>query len=246
MSAKHAEYQERKDRILGIVVNQYIQDVSPVSSALIAQEYLHDLSPATIRNILAELEQEGLLSHPHTSAGRVPTQEGYRYFVDNLMNEIQLLAEEKARIKREYEQGVRDLEAIFDKTSQVLSDFTHYTSIISVDGWPSRVFCYGTSHVVEYSDGYDLAKISYILKMLEEKERLLKILNRDLERKIKIYIGHELALEEVGTCSLAVSCFRSENGHSGRIAILGPTSMNYPRVVSTLDYVSGLMGEILS
>ena len=77
-----------------------------------------DLSPATIRNILAELEHEGFLTHPHTSAGRVPTQDGYRYYVDYLMSEIQLLEEEKRCINTSYAQDIIDLENILEKTSQ--------------------------------------------------------------------------------------------------------------------------------
>ena len=115
---KEAVYKQRKDLVLGIVVNAYIKMMTPVSSSYIVDEHHLDLSPATIRNILAELEEDGLLTHPHTSAGRLPTQKRYRYYVDHLMNQIQLLEEEKFRIKNEYEKEVRDLEAALEKTSQ--------------------------------------------------------------------------------------------------------------------------------
>ena len=91
MTAKHSDIQLRKDRILAIVVGRYIKTVVPVSSQYITQEHDLDVSPATVRNILADLEEEGYLTHPHTSAGRMPTQRGYRYYVDHLMHEIQLL-----------------------------------------------------------------------------------------------------------------------------------------------------------
>ncbi len=102
------DLQVRKDLVLGFVISQYIHSVSPVSSAQIASDYGLDLSSATIRKISAQLERDGFLTHPHTSAGRVPTQEGYRYYVDHLMHEIQLLGEEKERIQYEYHQGVED------------------------------------------------------------------------------------------------------------------------------------------
>ena len=98
---KQSDIQSRKDRILGIVVSQYIKTITPVGSHFITEEFNLDVSPATVRNILAELEEEGYLTHPHTSAGRLPTQRGYRYYVDHLMNEIQLLEEEKKRIQLE-------------------------------------------------------------------------------------------------------------------------------------------------
>jgi transcriptional regulator of heat shock response len=239
------DHQYRKDLVLGIVVNEYIKTINPVSSGFIAQEYLSNLSSATIRNILAELEENGFLTHPHTSAGRIPTQEGYRYYVDHLMQEIQLLEEEKFRIKKEYEQNVRNLEIVLDKTSEVISDLTHYTSIVSVDGWDRRIFCKGTSFVVGYQDYPDIEKIRNILKALEEKGHLLELINRNLEQKMKIYIGHEMAWANMEGCSLAVSRYHTGKGPSGSIAVLGPLHMNYQRVVSTLEYLSSVIEEVL-
>jgi len=242
---KEAIYKQRKDTVLGIVVNAYIKTMTPVSSSYIVDEHHLDLSPATIRNILAELEEDGFLTHPHTSAGRLPTQKGYRYYVDNLMNQIQLLEEEKFRIKHEYEKEMRDLEAALEKTSQVISELTHYTSIISVDGWDGKIFCRGTSYVVEYPEHKDVKKIGNILSALEEKQNLLQFINRDLEKKIKIYIGHEIVCSDIEGCSLAVSRYEAHSGPTGRIAVLGPTRMDYSRVVSTLDYFSKLMHEVV-
>lgn len=244
MTRKTDSYQ-RKDMVLGIVVDEYIRSVNPVSSTFIVQEYHLDLSPATIRNILAELEEQGYLTHPHTSAGRVPTQRGYRYYVDHLMHEIQLLEEEKEQIKREYHRSVLELEALLEKTSQVISDITHYTSIISVDGAPDKIFCRGTSLVVSYPEFQEITKIGHILQALEEKERILEVVNRDLEKKIQIYIGHETACSAIDGCSLAVTRYQKENGPSGRLALLGPTRMDYEKVVSTLEYVSALMTDLL-
>ena len=242
MSSKKTDFQERKERVLGIVVDEYIKSTTPVGSHFIVQQYSLDLSPATIRNILAELEEEGYLSHPHTSAGRVPTQTGYRYYVDHLMHQIQLLKEEKVRLHQEYAQGLNELESVLDHASQAISDITHYTSIISLDGWGKKIICKGTSFVVNYPEEQNLDKIRAILRTLEQKERILELINRDLERKISIYIGGEMALKEMDGCSLAVARF-SNRGAEGRIAVLGPTRMDYERVVSALDYVCGLINR---
>jgi len=235
----------RKDRILAIVIGRYIKTVLPVGSQYITEEYDLDVSPATVRNILADLEEEGYLTHPHTSAGRMPTQQGYRYYVDHLMNEIQLLEEEKYRISQEYKRHVLQLEDLMEKTSQVISDLTHYTSIVSLDqedGQKHRIICKGTNYVVGYPDSVDILKIQAILKILEEKERIMEIINRTLENKIKIYIGHEMALKDMESCSLAISHFEKD-GVKGRIAVLGPTRMRYDRVVSTLEYISQILSR---
>jgi len=241
--AKHSDIQQRKDRILAIVIGRYIKTVSPVGSQYITEEHNLDVSPATVRNILADLEEEGYLSHPHTSAGRMPTQQGYRYYVDHLMDEIQLLEEEKKRITQEYKRHMHQLEMLVEKTSQVISDLTHYTSIVSLDnGEEYKIICKGTSYVVGYPDNTDIVKIQAILKILEEKERLMALINRTLEKKIEIYIGHEMALKDMESCSLAVSHFEKD-GMKGRIAVLGPTRMQYDRVVSTLEYISQILSR---
>ncbi len=245
MTPRKTDSRERKERILAVTVDQYIHTVSPVSSAFIADECGFDLSSATIRNVLAELEEEGYLTHPHTSAGRIPTQQGYRYYVDYLMEEIQLLEEEKRRIREAYERESAELEVLLDRTSRVLSHVTHYTSIVSLDGLDHKMFCQGTSFVVGYPDYQDIEKIRNILAALDEKERLMEIVNRELKRKTEIFIGTEMDCKEIDSCSLVVSRYHSNDGHSGRIAVLGPTRMDYKRVVSALDYFSGLMEQML-
>lgn len=245
MVLSQREFQARKDRILAIAIEEYVKTITPISSSYIAKMYPVDLSPATIRNILAELEEQELLTHPHTSAGRIPTQKGYRYYVDHLMNEIQLLEEEKQKIKSEYEKESKELESLLETTSKAVSEATHYTSIVSVDGWGNKIFCHGTSFVVGYPEIQDVAKIGNILMALEEKEGLLRIINRDLREKVNILIGHEITNAHINSCSLVISKYASPHGPSGRIAVLGPTRMNYERVVSTIEYVSQLMEEIL-
>jgi heat-inducible transcriptional repressor len=241
--SKKDELIARKDRILGITVDQYIKTITPVSSSFIANEFGLDLSSATIRNILAELEEEGFLTHPHTSAGRVPTQKGYRYYVDHLMDQINLLEDEKWRIKEEYIRDRFELDRLLEKVSHTLSRATHYTSIVSIDG-EDRIYCQGTNFIVSYPDYNDLKKIQSILRALDEKERLLKIINKDLEKRIDIYIGHELACREIDSCSLVISKYETKRGSSGRLAVLGPTRMDYGRVVSTVDFIRQLMEEI--
>ena len=244
MSLRRIDDKIRKDKILAIVIDQYIKTVTPVSSGLIAQSHPLDLSSATIRNVLAELEEEGYLTHPHTSAGRIPTEKGYRYYVDNLMLEIQLLEEEKNQIKEEYRKEALQLENLLEKTSELISETTHYTGIVSLDGARNKVFYRGTNLVVNYPDYQDIKKVGNILQALEEKERILRIINQDITSKIRIFIGHELALSNIESCSLVVSRYQLRNGPSGRIAVLGPTRMNYKHVVSALEYLSRLIEKI--
>jgi len=245
MTPRQTDYQARKDRVLAIVVDEYVENIAPIGSSLIVKRYHLDLSPATVRNILAELEEEGYLTHPHTSAGRMPTQRGYRYYVDHLMHEIKLLEEEKAHIQKEYIQGVKELQDLLENASQVISDLTHYTSIVSVDGG-DEVFCRGLSFVAGYPEFHNFDRIKQLLYILEGKERILELISRELEHKVEILIGSEMQFEGMDDCSLVISSYKKKNSAlSGKIAVLGPTRMDYERVVSTLNYISDLMSRIL-
>ena len=245
MTAKRLDPQYRKERILAYVIEQYIRSVTPISSGQIAEECFSDISSATIRNVLAELEDDGFLTHPHTSSGRVPTQDGYRYYVNHLMHEIKLLADEKERILHEYRQGVSELETLLKKTSEVLSQEAKYPSIISIDGNQDQVFCHGMSFVAGYPEFHNIQRIHHILQVLEAKERVLGLINRDLEAKIKIYIGDEVGCQDIEDCSLVISKFGKRGGKTGRLAVLGPTRMDYEKVISTLGYFSELIDEMM-
>ena len=245
MTPKRLDPRYRKERILAYVIEQYIQSVTPISSGQVVEECFSDLSSATIRHVLADLEDEGFLTHPHTSSGRVPTQNGYRYYVNHLMHEIKLLAEEKERILHEYHKGVSELEALLKRTSELLSQEAKYPSIISIDGNRDKVFCHGMSFVAGYPEFQNIKRIHHILQVLEAKERVLGLINRDLEEKIKIYIGDEVGCQEIEDCSLVISKFGKKNGRMGRLAVLGPTRMNYEKVISTLEYFSEVIDHIL-
>src|SRR3989304_4060342 len=131
MTSRKTDSRERKERILAVTVDQYIQTVSPVSSAFIADECGFDLSSATIRNELAELEEEGYLTHPHTSAGRVPTERGYRYFVESLMEEFELPIVEQRMISHQFHQVTLDVDQWLRLTAAVLSRAAHGAALVT-------------------------------------------------------------------------------------------------------------------
>lgn len=245
MTAKRIDPQYRKEKVLAYVVGEYIQEGSPISSNQIVSERFFDLSPATIRHVLAELEEDGFLTHPHTSAGRIPTQDGYRYYVDNLMNEIEFLTIEKERVAIEYEKGVSELELLIEKASEMLAQETHYTSIISIDDGRNKLFCRGVSFVTGYPEFHNIQKIQSILRVLEQKEQILELINRDLKKKIDIYIGKEMECSDIDGCSLIISRYGKDDGLKGRLALLGPTRMNYGKAVSILEYFSELINGMI-
>lgn len=237
------DYESRRRAVLSATINRYIQEAEPVASEDIARNF--DLSSATIRNIFTELEGAGLLMHPYTSGGRVPTNKGYRYYVDFLLLQLELLDEEKALIVKEYQKEISRLEEALEKTSEVLSAITHYTGIVSLLEWQDRLFYKGVSFMLEQPEFQDFEKIRLLLRMIEEKQGLLNIINRDFAGKVKVYIGREIGCQEMENCSLVVSSYRIKNRPSGRLAVLGPVRMEYRHIIPSLEYISEVLTEVL-
>lgn len=125
------DVEQRREKILRIIINNYITSGLPVSSRSICKKYKVGLCPASIRNVMAELEDRGLITHLHTSAGRIPTDKGYRYYVDRLVQSAGLTPQEQSNISKEYLAKQLAFEEVVRKTSRVLSDFTHYAGVVS-------------------------------------------------------------------------------------------------------------------
>ena len=118
---------DRKKKILQAIVEEYIDKAEPVSSGSLVKAL--NCSSATIRNEMSELEQAGYLDKPHTSAGRIPSQQGYRYYIDELLTEDKLTKKEIEYIKSKLETKVNELEDITKIATTTLSEVTHYTTI---------------------------------------------------------------------------------------------------------------------
>src|SRR5712664_434059 len=122
---------DRQRDLLRAVIREYIATAQPVASAALVRKYRLDLSSATVRNELAALEEFGLLTHPHTSAGRVPTDLGYRYFIETLMPVQSLRAEEQVTVSHQFQQALQDTAAWLRVAASSLARLTAEASIVT-------------------------------------------------------------------------------------------------------------------
>jgi heat-inducible transcriptional repressor len=127
---------ERRSRILCLIVEEYVDSAVPVGSESIARKYRLPVSAATIRNDMARLEEEGYITHPHTSAGRVPSDKGYRYYIEDLMEEQDLTQEEKETIRHQFHQAGRDLEEWVRLAAAVLSQAVRNMAVVTTPRSP--------------------------------------------------------------------------------------------------------------
>ena len=126
---KESVLNERAQHLFRTLVERYIRDGQPVGSRTLSRDSGLDLSPATVRNVMADLEELGLISSPHTSAGRVPTVQGYRLFVDTLLR-VEPPASAQIELLREHLDPHRDRNSLMESASSLLSDITHLAGVV--------------------------------------------------------------------------------------------------------------------
>jgi len=134
------EQEERKRKVLQSVVHEFVRTGHPVGSHSVVHAGHLDLSSASVRNILADLEKEDMITHPHTSAGRIPTDKGYRSYVNSLIELQRLAVQEENRIKSEYEMRLQEIESLMSQTSKMLSSLSNYTGFVMAPKLAKNVF----------------------------------------------------------------------------------------------------------
>lgn len=129
---KETKLSSRKQKILKVVVDEYIKKATPVSSGEIKSKYFEDISSATIRSELSTLEDMGYLSQPHTSAGRVPSPMAYKFYVENFVDRRPLRKQDVAKIDASFSNKFKEIEEIVKTAAKIISDVTNYTSVIVI------------------------------------------------------------------------------------------------------------------
>jgi len=237
----------RKQKILGAVVNDYLHCAEPVSSDKIYKKYMRDISPATIRNEMAELEEDGFLKHPHTSSGRIPSDLGYRYFVNQLMKLRGLTHKEIQFIEKEYKKAGKNVEELLHTTLKIASTLSHLLAVITAPKMPFKVLSSGMANIVKQPEFNDTEHIKNILSVIEREDLMEHIMDDSAkDDDITIRIGSEIKHKKIRDCSIVVSKYDLFGESVGTISIIGPTRMTYSKITSVVDTISKTLRDILS
>ncbi len=333
---------ERKRRILQAIIDDYINTAEPIGSRTIAKRHELGLSSATIRNEMADLEEMGYLAQPHTSAGRIPSDKGYRLYVDHLMPVCELELDEIRKIKLAMETRINELNQLIRQASAVLSRITKYTSMVMTPQMKTssikalqvvpiesgkamvivvnnagiarncmirisesigpdtlimisniinrrlsgltieevnirvikeleneigisgelllpifqgaadcinqiddpEVYVEGTTNIFNHPEFRDMSKARDIMNLLDEKNSLHKMLIDSMEDEgITIRIGAENDITGIKDCSLITANYSIADTFIGTIGIIGPTRMEYPKVISSMKFITRLVNE---
>ena len=234
---------ERQEAILGAIVKEYVKTAAPVGSSVLVSKYRLDLSSATIRNEMKKLKAEGYIFQPYTSAGRVPTDKGYRYFVDALMQERELGHDEQRAIQTELLKLKAENNRMAKTVAKMLAHMSQNLALSGVVDSES-VWDFGMTKLLqqpEFKESDQVCQVATLLEYIDEN--IDKLSDNTQSKNVDIYIGDENPLGKVEHCSMIVSGIQFPSGERGVIAVVGPKRMRYAKNVSLVKYVKKLLGS---
>jgi len=227
---------QRQEHLLKIIATCYIKSAQPVSSKLICEAGEFDLSSATIRNEMAELEDEGYIFHPHTSAGRVPTEKGYRYYVEHFIEESPLPKRQQEALEHSFDATTGS--DTFKQLARKLAELADSTVFIAFS--PNDFYYTGLSNLLAQPEFTEREVMYNLTKVIDHFDRILPELFKSVE-DVDILIGNEnpLAVD----CSAVVTRY-VVRGNSGLLGIVGPVRMDYQQNYGLIRFGQSLIKDL--
>jgi len=262
---------DRKLEVLRAIVEDFVSTNEPVGSRALAERHGLGVSPATVRNDMAALEDEGYITHPHTSAGRIPTDRGYRLFVDRLSS-VKPLSSPERRAIQSFLEGAVDLDDVVRRTVRLLgaklvdvpdalSDLPDaapagirpvLASLMAVvletlvERPEERIALAGTANLTRHALDFPLT-LRPVLEALEEQVVLLKLIGEANDpTTVHVKIGEENSVEGLRSTSVVTVGYGPEAGAYAGLGVLGPTRMDYPGAMTQVRAVARYVGELLA
>lgn len=219
--------QERQQSILDAVIREYIVSARPIASHDLARVLDIGISPATIRSELLKLDEQGYLEQPHTSAGRIPTDKGYRFFVDHLLDDEDLDADEEIMMCRAY--ALRDADEFIRAFTKTISQIAGTFAAAGMEA-DERFYESGFSEILgepEFADQKRAQRFGKFADILDKDIRTL--LPHLAEKDEQIFIGAENPLKSARGCAMILASWEHPAGFRGFVSIVGPTRTDYQK-----------------
>lgn len=230
----------RQNNILIAIVEQYAEVASPVGSNLMAK--LFGVSSATIRADMFELEKQGYITQPHTSSGRVPTDKGYRYYVNNLNNEGSNLSSDRRaeRALTARVEGGGMPERTIRNAVDTLVELTHNLGLATIG---DQLYMSGLGNLFGQPEFLDGNHVQQVARLLDNLEPWLK--EAAPNEPLSVYIGAENPVGRSAQCTLIISKFRSPYSDSSYVGVLGPTRQSYRDVMQLVEHTGRALEDVL-
>ncbi len=229
----------RQKQILTAIIEQYAEVAVPVGSSLLAKVF--NVSSATIRAEMAELEALGFIRQPHTSAGRIPTDKGYRFYVNNLTDSGNTLPERRAEraLTARLEGGGLPERAIRNAVD-TLVELTHNLGLATIG---NQLYIAGLSNLFGQPEFHGGAQVQQVAALLDNLEPWLR--EAAPNQPLSVYIGAENPIGRSADVSLIISRFRSPFSDHSYIGVLGPTRQSYRDVMTLVSHAGKTLEEVL-
>lgn len=228
----------RLQKILAAIVKEYSETAEPVGSQELVHKYNLNVSPATIRNEMAVLEKMGYITQPHKSAGRVPTDKGYRFFVNELMQRFELSEKERHLLKHQLVKLQAAHEQLGRSISKLISEVSGQAAFTLL---PHETSSAGLAQIISEPDLADTQSVKEVVELFDHLDQHANKLLKEAEGQPEAFIGKEVPLPVPSNVSLVVSNIKLKNGKRGLIGIVGPKRMSYAKNLSILEYLAKLI-----
>lgn len=237
------ELNERQLQILKAIIEEYIETAEPVGSETLDKKYNLGVSPATIRNEMVKLTQIGYLKQPHTSAGRTPTSIALKLFVDKLMKPKELSVADEVTVKQKIWDYRNEMDKMLREATKALAFQTKTMSLSATD--EGDIYTSGVGNILEMPEFFDIDTTRHLLDTLDEYDYWWNLISglSVTSDPLSILMGEDLGRQLQGQCGGVFIRFASPS-HSGAIGVIGPTRLDYPRIIPMVRYMGDLIGEI--
>lgn len=231
---------DRQSKLLSTIIEQYAEVAAPVGSVLLAK--LFGVSSATIRNEMSELERLGYIRQPHTSAGRIPTDKGYRFYVNNIteqQEEPYAQTRNSKAIATRVENSGEPAQAIKSAVDSLVQ-LTHNLGLATIG---NQLYVSGYSHLFGHPEFVEPAQAREVAVLLDNLEPWLR--ETAPNKALNVYIGSENPVGRSAGVSLIISRYKSPYSDNSYIGILGPTRQSYRSVMGLVEQTGQTLQSIL-
>jgi transcriptional regulator of heat shock response len=234
----------RQHKILATIVELYTETALPVGSQVLVAQNRFDVSSATLRNDMVHLEEEGFLYQPHISAGRIPTDKGYRFYIEEIMGDQELSREDQRRLQTELLMMKAKQTRLSRTTAKLLSALSGNLAVMG-DASKDEFYDFGIKELIEAPEFRELDELCRLVETLDSLDEKFDVLLAGMkDDTMQIFIGEENPIPEISkNCSMMVAPYRNKDGERGVLAIIGPKRMRYAKNKSLLEYVKKLLSS---
>ena len=234
----------RQRQILSAVVELYTKTALPVGSQVLLERFQFPVSSATLRNDMVALEEAGYLYQPHVSAGRIPTDAGYRFYVEEMMGDEDLSREDQRRLQKELLMMKAKQARLGRSTTKLLSALSGNLAVSGLID-KDEFYDFGMKELMEKPEFQEIDELCRLVETLDSlDERIDAIFAKLSDGETQIFIGDENPIKGISNCSMVVAPYQSSEGQ-GILAIIGPKRMDYAKNKSLIEYMKKLLGSSL-